>query len=253
MRIYLLLFSIGLVLSVKSQIGFSSYAVDSLKSNYRTMGNVRDLNLTSSKFDQSFIQSSSNQFFLDRHYLSSNGSQIHSFPFNNVVQKVRGLTHIGFGYIYGSQEAQDLSYSYAQVLPKNWVINTRILTSKLDGFFRNTSFSESDYGISLSKQSDKFGLLFHGGINKIERDWSGGVIDASLLESFAPQFIPVGKESCNSSLKSFHSSLGTYFTLRKFNNSLFKLVNESGVYGLNRLFSESDSLNGIYVNTFFDF
>ena len=43
MRIFLLLFSIVVVLSVKSQIGFSSYAVDSLKSNYRTMGNVRDL------------------------------------------------------------------------------------------------------------------------------------------------------------------------------------------------------------------
>ena len=252
MRIFLLLFSIVLVLSVKSQIGFSSYAVDSLKSNYRTMGNVRDLNLASSKFDHSFIRSSGNQFFLDRNYLSSNGSQINGFQLNNVIQQVSGLPHIGFGYVFGSQGAQDLSFSYAQVLPKNWVINTRILTSKLDGFFRNTSFSESHYGISLAKQSDKFGLLFHGGTDKMERSWSGGVIDGSLLESFAPQFIPVRKENCNSSLKSFHSSLGTYFTLWEGNSSFFKLVNETRVYGLNRLFSETDTLKGIYANTYFD-
>ena len=252
MRIFLLLFSIGVVLSVKSQIGFSPYAVDSLKSNYRTMGNVRDLNLASSKFDQSFIRTSGNQFFLDRNYLSSNGSQIDFFQFNNVIQQVSGLPHIGFGYVFGSQGAQNLSFSYAQVLPKNWVINTNILTSKLDGFFRNTSFSESHYGISLSKQTDKFGLLFHGGTDKIEREWSGGVIDASLLESFAPLFIPVIKENCNSSLKSFHSSLGMYINLWKDNKTLLRFVNESRVYGLNRLFSETDTLNGIYANTYFD-
>ena len=210
MRIFLLFFSIGVALSVKSQIGFSPYAVDSLKSNYRTMGNVRDLNLASSKFDQSFIRTSGNQFFLDRNYLSSNGSQINFFQFNNVIQQVSGLPHIGFGYVFGSQGAQDLSFSYAQVLPKNWVINTNILTSKLDGFFRNTSFSESHYRISLSKQTDKFGLLFHGGIDKMEREWSGGVIDASLLESFAPLFIPVLKENCNSSLKSFHRAFAIF-------------------------------------------
>ena len=252
MRIFLLLFSIGVVLSVKSQIGFSSYAVDSLKSNYRTMGSVRDLNTATSKFDQSFIRSSGNQFFLDRNYLSSNGSQINGFKFNNVVQQVSGLPHIGFGYVFGSQGAQDLLFSYAQVLPKNWVINTRILTSKLEGFFRNTFFSESHYGISLSKQSDKFGLLFNGGTYKMDREWSGGVIDASLLESFAPQFIPVRKENCNSSLKSFYSSLGTYFRLWEQKGSLFKFVNETHVHGLNRLFSESDTLNGIYANTYFD-
>ena len=252
MRIFLLLFSIGVALSVKSQIGFSPYAVDSLKSDYRTMGNVRDLNLASSKFDQSFIRTSGNQFFLDRNYLSSNGSQINFFQFNNVIQQVSGLPHIGFGYVFGSQGAQDLSFSYAQVLPKNWVINTNILTSKLDGFFRNTSFSESHYGISLSKQTEKFGLLFHGGTDKMEREWSGGVIDASLLESFAPLFIPVLKENCNSSLKSFHSSLGMYFNLWKDNKTLLRFVNESRVYGLNRLFSETDTLNGIYANTYFD-
>jgi len=252
MRIFLLLFSIGVALSVKSQIGFSPYAVDSLKSNYRTMGNVRDLNLASSKFDQSFIRTSGNQFFLDRNYLSSNGSQINFFQFNNVIQQVSGLPHIGFGYVFGSQGAQDLSFSYAQVLPKNWVINTNILTSKLDGFFRNTSFSESHYRISLSKQTDKFGLLFHGGIDKMEREWSGGVIDASLLESFAPLFIPVLKENCNSSLKSFHSSIGMYFNLWKDNKTLLRFINESSIYGLNRLFSETDTLNGIYANTYFD-
>ena len=236
MKLILLLFSFCTCFVVRSQIGFSEYSSDTLLSNFRTFGSMSENNEGLGVLDQSFISIENPHFFLSSGIFRSFGSAIDltNFKQRNIKQNISALPHIGFGYIFGSQGAQRLSFQYGQVLPKNWVINTQIKTNKLDGFFRNTAYSQSHYGFSLSKQSDKFGLVISGNTNKVDRKWSGGVLNDSLLDFFAPQFIPVRKESCNSTVKEFNAALGSYFVLFTKGNMRLNYVNESSVFGLNR-------------------
>lgn len=254
MRLILLLISFCACFGMKSQIGFSEYSSDTLLSDFRTFGSMSANNEGLGVLDQSFISIENPHFFLSSEISRPLGSAIDQIHFNkrHIKQEISALPHIGFGYIFGSQGAQRVSFRYGQVLPNNWVINTQINTNKLDGFFRNTAYTQSHYGFSLSKQSDKYGLLISGETNKIEREWSGGVLNDSLLDFFAPQFIPVLKENCNSTIKGFNAAIGSYLLLM--NNDKFRLnyINESSVFGLNRLFNETDSLIGIYENTNFD-
>lgn len=254
MKLILLLFSFCACFVVRTQIGFSEYSSDTLLSDFRTFGSMSENNEGLGVLDQSFVSIENPHFFLSNGIFRSFGSAIDQTHFKkrNIKQNISALPHIGFGYIFGSQGAQRLSFQYGQVLPRNWVINTQIKTNKLEGFFRNTAYSQSHYGFSLSKQSDKFGILISGNTNKVEREWSGGVLNDSLLDFFAPQFIPVLKENCNSTIKGFNAALGSYLVL--INNDKFRLnyINESSVFGLNRLFNEADTLIGIYENTNFD-
>lgn len=254
MRLILLLISFFAYFGVRSQIGFSEYSSDTLLSDFRTFGSMSSNNEGLGVLDQSFISIENPHFFLSSEISRPLGSTIDQIHFNkrHIKQEISALPHIGFGYIFGSQGAQRVSFRYGQVFPNNWVVNTQINTNKLEGFFRNTAYSQSHYGFSLSKQSDTYGLLISGETNKIEREWSGGVLNDSLLDFFAPQFIPVLKESCNSTIKGFNAAIGSYLVL--INNDKFRLnyINESSVFGLNRLFNETDTLIGIYENTNFD-
>lgn len=252
MRIFLILFSICISIDVSSQIEFYDCSNDTLKSSYQTMGNVGDLNQSTEKFDQSFISSNRLSFYLGKEYLSTQGTFIDYCAPIESIQKTSALPHIGFGYFFGSQGAQNLSFEYDQVLPKNWLINANIKTSKLEGYFRNTAYAESRYGLSLSKKTEKFGLIIQGTADKINRDWSGGVLNDSLLDFFSPQFIPVLKENCNSTLSSFQGSIQSYFKLFDSQKLSLSYINETSVFGVNRLFNEVDTLKGIYENNFFD-
>ncbi len=217
------------------------------------MGSVGELiGFLIEPFDQSFIQSSSSEFYLGRRYLSPGGSIVHGVAEGSQKQLVSALPHIGFGYMFGTQGAQYLSLEYNQVFQGNWVMNAYLKKSTLEGFFRNTAFSRSTSGFSLSRNTDKFGLSFKGNMGKLQREWSGGVIDETLLDEFAPLFIPVRKASCNSELNEFNVSASSYFRIAQLKNTSIGYTTESKVYGLNRLFSEQDTLYGLYATNYFD-
>ena len=143
MKLFLILFSLFISAGVFSQIGFSEYSSDTLVSTHRTFGKMSDNNHSFTVFDYSFFSIDNPNFFLSKSALASNGTLIDILDLSHksTVQKISALPHIGFGYIFGSQGAQRVSFEYGQVLPKDWVLNTQIRTSKLAGFFRNTEYS----------------------------------------------------------------------------------------------------------------
>ena len=252
MRVFLILFSLCFSLSLRAQIDLYQFSYDTLKSDYRSLGSIGELNSSSGRFDQSFILRSNSSFYLGNEYLTSHGSRVHNLIKHTDNQYVSALPHIGFGYLFGTQGSQHLSFEYNQVFKGNWVLNSQLKNSSLEGFFRNSSFSESLSGFSLSKRTEKFGLSIMGYSSKLERQWSGGVVDDSLLDSFAPQFIPVLKPGCNSVLRSFKASISSYLRFFELNNGSLGYSNESTIHGLNRVFSEQDTLYGLYENNFFD-
>ena len=132
MKIFLILFSFYLSFVGRSQIGFSDYYTDTITSDFQTLGPIGTINESLGILDQSFISFTNSRFFLADNYLNSNGSTI---DYLNLVSKdernyISALPHIGFGYVFGSQGAQHLLFRYGQVLPKNWVINTTIESTR---------------------------------------------------------------------------------------------------------------------------
>ena len=252
MKVLFLIFIVVMPLIGNTQINFFSSAYDSLKSDYRIGGSMHNLEESTQLFDASFLLLNGRSSYLSLSALNPNGAKIHSFGKSKRVKLISPLPHIGFSYFFGTQGAQKLEFEYQQVFKGDWVLNTAISNIKSGGFFRNTSFGHTDLDFSLSKKKDDYGISLKGRTSKVSREWSGGVIDASLLESFDPLLVPVNKSSCTSVLKYFETDLLAYVNLVKREDYTIGVMHEVRVDGENRVFTEQDTLNGLYSNLYFD-
>jgi hypothetical protein len=253
MRVFFILFFlVALPLKVVSQINEFRVPYDSLRSDYRIDGDMFALEQTSQFFDAAFMTPGQSSPFLSSAVFGIYGSKIHQFRTTNIEQVVSPLPHIGFSYTFGMQGAQRLGFEYHQVFKGDWVLNAKITNVKSLGYFRNMALGKTDFQTTVSKKSDRYGLSLTGRTSKISRSWSGGVIDSSLLDVFAPLTVPVYKTDCNAELKYFDVEASGYITW--IDNGRYKLgaAHKINVNGENRVFNERDSLANIYSSIYFD-
>ncbi len=253
MRVIFILFFLAMLpLPVVSQINDFSSSYDSLRSDYRIDGDMFELEQSSRFFDAAFMTPGQSSPFLSAAVFGTYGSKIHQFRTKDIRHVVSALPHIGFSYTFGMQGAQRLVFEYHQVFKGGWVLNTRISNIKSIGYFRNMELGKTDFEATVSKKSDRYGISFTGRTSKLTRAWSGGVIDSSLLEVFAPLTVPVYKSECNSELKYFDLEASGYITW--IDNEKYKLgvAHKINVNGENRVFNERDSLAGLYSTIYFD-
>ena len=253
MRVLFILFFLSVLpLTIVSQINLFSASYDSLHSHDRIDGSIYDLELSSRFFDVAFILPGQVGPFLTLKTLMPYGSKIHQFNRTESDKIVSALPHVGFSYIFGTQGAQRLGFEYHQVFKGDWVLNSAISNVKSAGYFRNTAYGNTDISFSLTKKRDSYGFSLIGRTSKITRQWSGGVIDSSLLESFAPLLVPVYKSNCSSALKYFETEASGYIRLLEKDKSSFGFLNVLTVNGENRLFTEVDTLQGLYSAIYYD-
>ena len=253
MRVIFILFFIGVLpLMAVSQINDFCSSYDSLRSDYRIDGDMFELEQTSGFFDAAFMTPGQSSPFLSLAIFGSYGSKIHQFRPKHIRHVVSALPHIGFSYTFGLQGAQRLAFEYHQVFKGNWVLNAQISNVKSLGYFRNMELGKTDFEATVSKKSDRYGISITGRTSKLSRSWSGGVIDSSLLDVFAPLTVPVYKSDCNSELKYFYTEASGYMTL--FDSERYKLgiAHKVNLNGENRVFAERDSLAGLYSAIYFD-
>ncbi|MBL6667081.1 MAG: hypothetical protein ISP69_00245 [Crocinitomicaceae bacterium] len=253
MRVIFILFFLAMLpLTAASQINDFSSSYDSLRSDYRIDGDMFELEQSSRFFDAAFMTPGQSSPFFSAAVFGTYGSKIHQFRTKDIRHVVSALPHIGFSYTFGMQGAQRLVFEYHQVFKGDWVLNTRISNIKSIGYFRNMELGKTDFEATVSKKSDRYGISFTGRTSKLTRAWSGGVIDSSLLEVFAPLTVPVYKSECNSELKYFDLEASGYITW--IDNEKYKLgvAHKINVNGENRVFNERDSLAGLYSSIYFD-
>ena len=253
MRVLFILFLIGLLpVKILSQINLFSVSYDSLRSDDRIEGTLHDLEISSRFFDAAFILSNSSGPFLSLNSLTPYGSKIHQFKPVNNDRIVSPLPHVGFSYIFGTQGAQKLGVEYQQVFKGDWVLNSAVSNIKSGGYFRNTAYGNTNLTFSLTKKNERYGFSLSGRTKKVSRQWSGGVIDSVLLESFAPLLVPVYKPNCNSTLKHFETEATGYIRLIANEKYSIGFLNVLGVNGENRVYTELDTLSGIYSAIYYD-
>ena len=250
--IFILFFLAALPLKVIAQINDFWAPYDSLRSDYRIDGDMFELEQSSQFFDASFIIPGQSSSFLSTAVFGTYGSKIHQFRKKDISHIVSPLPHIGFSYTFGMQGAQRLGFEYQQVFKGGWVLNARISNVKSIGYFRNMELGKTDFETSVSKRSDRYGFSLTGRTSKLSRSWSGGVIDASLLEVFAPLTVPVYKSSCNSELKYFDIEALGYLTIVDNGKYNIGISHKISVNGENRVFNERDTLAGLYPSIYFD-
>lgn len=253
MRVIFILFFIGMLpLMAVSQINDFCSSYDSLRSDYRIDGDMFELEQTSGFFDAAFMTPGQSSPFLSVAIFGSYGSKIHQFRPKHIRYFVSALPHIGFSYTFGLQGAQRLAFEYHQVFKGNWVLNAQISNVKSLGYFRNMELGKTDFEATVSKKSDRYGISITGRTSKLSRSWSGGVIDSSLLEVFAPLTVPVYKSDCNSELKYFYTEASGYMTLIDSERYKLGIAHKVNLNGENRVFTERDSLAGLYSAIYFD-
>ena len=235
-----------------SQINVFCSSYDSLRSDYRIDGDMFELEQTSGFFDAAFMTPGQSSPFLSSAIFGSYGSKIHQFRSKHIRHVVSALPHIGFSYTFGLQGAQRLAFEYHQLFKGNWVLNAQISNVKSLGYFRNMELGKTDFEATVSKKSDRYGISIIGRTSKLSRSWSGGVIDSSLLEVFAPLTVPVYKSDCNSELKYFYTEASGYMILIDSERYKLGIAHEINLNGENRVFTERDSLAGLYSAIYFD-
>ena len=250
--LFILFFLTVLPLKGIAQIINFRASYDSLRSDYRIDGDMFELEESSQFFDAAFMTPGQTSPFLSAAVFGTYGSKIHQFRKKEILHIVSPLPHIGFSYTFGMQGAQRLGFEYQQVFKGDWVLNAQVSNVKSLGYFRNMALGKTDFEASVSKRRDRYGISFTGRTSKFSRSWSGGVIDASLLEVFAPLTVPVYKSTCNSELKYFDVEALGYLTLFDNGKNSFGIRHKINVNGENRVFNERDTLAGIYASIYFD-
>ena len=253
MRVIFILFFLSMLpLMAVSQINDFCSSYDSLRSDYRIDGDMFELEQTSGFFDAAFMTPGQSSPFLSAAVFGTYGSKIHQFRTKNIQHLVSPLPHIGFSYTFGMQGAQRLAFEYHQVFKGDWVLNTKISNVKSIGYFRNMELGKTDFEATVSKKSNRYGISLTGRTSKLTRAWSGGVIDPSLLQVYAPLTLPVYKSECNSELKYFDVQASGYFICIDSEKYKLGVAHKVNVNGENRVFDERDSLAGLYSSIYFD-
>ena len=252
MKALIVLLFLGASFLGDTQNNLLNVQYDSLRSDYRIDGDFFALENATHFFDAAFINIDHSSPYLSTSAYTTYGSKIHQFRRQSIKRVVSPLPHVGFGYTFGLQGAQRLVFEYQQAFKGDWILNTKISNVKSLGYFRNMELSKTDILATVSKMSERFGISLTGRTSKLLRTWSGGVIDASLLEVFAPLTVPVNKSDCNSELRYFDIEASGFLTI--IDNERFKIgiSNALNVNGENRLFDERDTLAGLYSSIYFD-
>jgi hypothetical protein len=238
---------------VLSQINGFQY--DTLKYSHSTLGSLDTFDLSSRPLSSSFIFPNQNQniYFLQPRNLFSPGKSIFT---NSLIQKEKmtftALPHIGFGYSFGAQATQNLTFDYEQAFKHGFLINCSVNNLKTEGFFRNTNVANSNYQIALGRNGKIHSFELKGDYSKSERNWNGGITDDSLSNFFAPALIPVLKENAQSINKTINLDLQNKFTIVNDSSQLIGIAIKQNYQRNKRLYSEIDSISSIYSSIYLD-
>jgi hypothetical protein len=228
---------------------------DTLKYRYLTFGDLDSMDISSKRFSTSFMFSDLNQeaYLINPAFLFAPGNTVYK-NFNSEVPQIQftALPHIGLGYVMGAQGTQKLNFDYEQAFKHGFLINCSVDNFKTNGFFRNSQSVLNRYNFSLARNARRHSFQFFVFATKDQRNWSGGLKDDSLIEVFAPELIPIGKENAQSTLKNIYAGFNNKFAIVQDSLMSFGIATSHSYSRLKRFYIEEDSISSLYANVFID-
>jgi hypothetical protein len=160
------------------------------------------------------------------------------------------LPHLGFGYGFGAQGSQLLRLDYEQAFAHHTLLNLRYDRWQRTGFMRADDLRFSGLQINLHQlgKAHEFQVSFWNASD--DRQWSGGLVNYTDLNSLALDLIPVLKETARTQKNTYDATI--QFRYRILGDSL-KRLNLASYHAFHlqqRLYQEQGNLALFYPETF---
>lgn len=162
------------------------------------------------------------------------------------------LPHLGFCYGFGAQGSQIIRLDYEQAFAQHTLLNLRYDRWQRTGFMRADDLRFSGLQIKLQQYGKAHELLLSFSNASDDRQWSGGIVDYSDLNSIALELIPVLKETARTQKNAYDASL--QFRYRIIGDSLNRLnfASYHAFHLQQRIYQEQGNLALFYPQTFFN-
>lgn len=162
------------------------------------------------------------------------------------------LPHLGFSYSFGGQGSQFLRARYEHAFSDSINLNIKYQRRSGIGSIRNANFSTDDLSVQFQRLGSFYSIQLEGGFNGSLVNHSGGVTTDTLIEDFGLDFSPVYKSNANSRNRTGSVKLRNYFDFNKDSINSIGLLTNHYYQIKNRIYSEVDTVSGIYDTIFID-
>lgn len=200
-------------------------------------GGLNDLSLRSLS-----INSITNQFFQPSFQPKIYWSPMH----------FSALPHLGFSYSIGQQGSQFLRANYTHAITEKLVLDIDYERNSSQGVIRNSNFSNDNVKLQLQRKGIKYAFQLKGAFQSYNTNHSGGLTTDTLIENFGIDFSPVNKSNAVSRNRAAEVGFKNYFDLLKDSTTMLGFTTNHVYKIKNRIYSETDTIFGIYPAVYID-
>ncbi len=156
------------------------------------------------------------------------------------------LPHLGFSYSIGGQGSQFIRAEYNHALTEKTLLNIDYERNSGLGSIRNAGFNNDRVQLQLQRKGQRYSIQIKGAFQSFNTNHPGGIVTDSMIESFGLEFSPVYKENAVSRNRMAEVSVKNYFNVLKDSSTMLGPVTRHAYHVKNRIYSESDTLFGLY-------
>jgi len=162
------------------------------------------------------------------------------------------LPHLGFSYTFGSQTSQFLNARYEQSFSDSLILNIDYRRTSSLGTIRNAGFNTDNVAAQLQRLGKVYSFTLKGRFVSEKINHSGGITTDTLIQDFGLEFTPVLKSNAFSKNKQGIVDWHNYFDFNKDSIQAFGLVLKHDYTIKNRVYTEEDTISGLYPNVYID-
>jgi hypothetical protein len=180
------------------------------------------------------------------------GSMIHRTQGRAQRPYFTALPFLGFNYAFGTQGSQHIALLYAQSFKHHWLVNAQFLSHRSQGFVRNSAWRNRNVNVDLMHRGLQWRSHVQVEHHQDYRQFSGGILNDSLLDYVALNLVAVRKDSCVSTVGFNQLSWTNDINFLRDSVRFFGLLHRSVLQNYSREYLERDTLLGLYPWVYFD-
>jgi len=247
---------VGLIL-IKLSFAYGQFtsSYDTLTYNDRMHGDLDSIDIASADYPSTFaggIAMTSPHGVSTQSLFNKYTSSSFEPALNPTKMKFSALPHLGFSYSFGGQGSQFIRANYLHAFSDSINLNIDYQRNSGIGSVRNSNFSLNKVNLQFNRLGKFYSLNIQGTYFKSTTQHSGGVLTDSLIEDFGLEFSPVNKENALATNKSGRVQITNYFDFNSTVENAFGILINNEYTIKNKVYSEFDTLFGLYNAIYID-
>jgi hypothetical protein len=172
-------------------------------------------------------------------------------PLSNKEFRYTSLPHIGFAYSFGGQGSQFLRANYSQSFTERISLNIDYSRNSSNGYLRNGAMENHYVSLKFRAYGKRLAIWLEGSYGLFKTDYSGGITTDTLINDFGLEFTPTKKSQASQKASIGNARLRTELNFLDSARRFGLTTNhEFSIY--DRLYTEEDTLYGIYNEVYID-